>query len=117
MRFKTSQRLLVTAALMTDLLSASVAQAEIDSIHFLIPVGAGGGWDVTARGTGEALTKSGLIENASYENMSGGGGGKAIAHLIETADQANATPIAATIGDFGAFVVRADSNYQNLVMW
>ena len=41
-------------------------------------------------GTGEALTKSGLIENASYENMSGGGGGKAIAHLIETVDQANA---------------------------
>ena len=49
-KFKTSQRLLVAAALMTDLLSASVAQAEIDSIHLLIPVGAGGGWDVTARG-------------------------------------------------------------------
>jgi len=137
-KFKTNKRLLLAATLMTGLLSASGAQAEIDSIHFLIPGGAGGGWDGTARGTGEALTKSGLIENASYENMSGGGGGKAIAHLIETSDQANGTlmvnstpivirslskvfpqsfrdvtPIAATIGDFGAFVVKADSNYQN----
>jgi putative tricarboxylic transport membrane protein len=34
---------------------------EIDSIPFLIPGGAGGGWDGTARGTGEALTKAGTI--------------------------------------------------------
>ena len=31
------------------------AAPAIDSIHFLIPGGAGGGWDGTARGTGEAL--------------------------------------------------------------
>ena len=61
----------------------------VDSIHFLIPGGAGGGWDGTARGTGEALTKSGLVGKASYQNLSGGGGGKAIAHLIETAEQQN----------------------------
>ena len=137
-QFKTKQRMLLTAVLMSGLLGAGAAQAEIDSIHFLIPGGAGGGWDGTARGTGEALTNAGLIDNASYENMTGGGGGKAIAHLIETADQAHGTlmvnstpivirslskvfpqsfrdltPIAATIGDFGAFVVRADSDYQN----
>ena len=46
--------------------------AEIDSIHFLIPGGAGGGWDGTARGTGEALTKSGIVGKATYENMSAG---------------------------------------------
>ena len=135
--FKTKQRMLVTAALMTGLLGTGTVNANIDSIHFLIPGGAGGGWDGTARGTGEALTNAGLINNASYENMSGGGGGKAIAHLIETADQAQGTlmvnstpivirslskvfpqsfrdltPIAATIGDFGAFVVKADSKYK-----
>ncbi len=33
----------------------------LDSIHFLIPGGAGGGWDGTARGTGEALTNAGLV--------------------------------------------------------
>ncbi len=119
---------------------ASTAQAApmIESIHFLIPGGAGGGWDGTARGTGEALTKAGLVETASYQNLSGGGGGKAIAHLIETADQQEGTmmvnstpiivrsltkvfpqsfrdltPVAATIADYGAFIVKADSPIKN----
>lgn len=115
-------------------LSMSSLAAEIDSIHFLIPGGAGGGWDGTARGTGEALTKAGLIKTASYQNLSGGGGGKAIAHIIETASQQKGTlmvnstpivvrsltrvfpqsfrdltPVAGTIADYGAFVVRNDS--------
>jgi len=116
------------------------ASAELDEVHFLIPGGAGGGWDGTARGTGEALTKSGLLKSVSYENMSGGGGGKAIAHLVEIAGQdskntlmvnstpivirylykvfpqsfRDLTPIAGTIGDFGAFVVRSDSKYKTL---
>ena len=38
----------------------------VDSIHFVIPGGAGGGWDGTARGTGEALTNAGLVGSASY---------------------------------------------------
>ena len=105
-----------------------------EDIHFIIPGGAGGGWDGTARGTGEALTNNGMVGSASYENMSGGGGGKAIAHLIETAaEQGNTlmvnstpivirslqgvfpqsfrdlTPIAGTIGDYAALVVPADS--------
>lgn len=117
-----------------------VAQADghkkVDSIKFLIPGGAGGGWDGTARGTGEALTKSGLVGSATYENMSGGGGGKAIAHIIETKDQdmlmvnstpivirsltkvfpqsfRDLTPIAGTIGDYGAMVVNKDSTLNS----
>ena len=111
----------------------------VDSIHFLIPGGAGGGWDGTARGTGEALTKSGLVGQASYENMSGGGGGKAIGYLIENAASnhgtlmVNSTPIvirsltgvfpqnfrdltmvAGTIGDYAAIVVAADSSYADM---
>ena len=75
-----------TALGATLALSGNAASAsDIDSIHFLIPGGAGGGWDGTARGTGEALTKAGIVGNASYENMSGGGGGKAIGYLIENA--------------------------------
>ncbi|MEH6470052.1 MAG: tripartite tricarboxylate transporter substrate-binding protein [Halopseudomonas sp.] len=117
---------------------ASLNAMAVESVHFLIPGGAGGGWDGTARGTGEALSKSGLISKVSYENMSGGGGGKAIAHLIETAGQKkdtlmvnstpivirsltkvfpqsfrDLTPIAATIGDYGAFVVKNDSKYTD----
>lgn len=114
-----------------------VSAGDVESLHFLIPGGAGGGWDGTARGTGEALTKAGLVGSATYENMSGGGGGKAIAHLIETADQqhgtlmVNSTPIvirslqgvfpqsfrdltlvAGTIGDYGALVSGADSDIK-----
>ena len=127
---------IATAAFYTA--PSGAAAAEVEKIHFLIPGGAGGGWDGTARGTGEALTKSGLVDQASYENMSGGGGGKAIAHIIETAERQSGTlmvnstpivlrslrgrfpqsfrdltPIAAVIGDYGAFVVRADSPLQS----
>ena len=115
--------------------SKAAAEAQvIDSIHFLIPGGAGGGWDGTARGTGEALTQSGLVGSATYENMSGGGGGKAIGYLIENAAShhdtlmVNSTPIvirsltgrfphnfrdltmvSGTIGDYAAFIVGKDS--------
>ena len=117
---------------------APAAAADIDSIHFLIPGGAGGGWDGTARGTGEALTKSGIVGKATYENMSGGGGGKAIGYLIENAKSSdgtlmvNSTPIvirsltkrfpqnfrdltmvAGTIGDYAAFVVSKDSSLNS----
>ena len=54
----------------------SFAAAEVEELHFLIPGGAGGGWDGTARGVGKALLDSGLVKQASFENMSGGGGGK-----------------------------------------
>ena len=57
---------------------------KIDKLHFIIGGGAGGGWDGTARGTGEALTKAGFLKSASFENMSGGGGGKALSFLINT---------------------------------
>ena len=121
----------------------STAKADghqiVDSIHFLIPGGAGGGWDGTARGTGEALTNAGLVGSASYENMSGGGGGKAIGYLIENADSqhgtlmVNSTPIvirsltkvfpqnfrdltlvAGTIGDYAALVVGTGSDIQDM---
>ena len=45
---------------------ALAAEKLIDKVHFLIPGGAGGGWDGTARGTGEALTKAGIVGSASY---------------------------------------------------
>ncbi|MGO1117559.1 Bug family tripartite tricarboxylate transporter substrate binding protein [Rhodovibrionaceae bacterium A322] len=117
----------------------AAGEKVVDSIHFLIPGGAGGGWDGTARGTGEALTKAGLVGSASYENMSGGGGGKAIGFLIENADSnhgtlmVNSTPIvirsltgvfphnfrdltlvAGTIGDYAAIVVGKDSPINSM---
>jgi len=66
------------------LLSSTTGSFAIDKLHFVIGGGAGGGWDGTARGTGEALTKAGMLKSASFENMSGGGGGKALAFMINT---------------------------------
>lgn len=128
---------LCASALALGMVSSAQA-ADIEEIHFLIPGGAGGGWDGTARGTGEALTKSKLVGSASYQNMSGGGGGKAIAHMIETAKKQentlmvnstpivirsltkvfpqsfrDLTPIASIIADYGAFVVRKDSPHKD----
>ncbi|MDA7832569.1 tripartite tricarboxylate transporter substrate-binding protein [Candidatus Pelagibacter sp.] len=115
----------------------------MDKIHFVIGGGAGGGWDGTARGTGEALTKSGMLKSASFENMSGGGGGKALAFMINTQPKntilvqstplvlrsitrhegyvtgsgvlsyKDVTPIAGVIGDYGAIAVAKNSPYKN----
>lgn len=136
---KTMTALLTSASLVLGAFGAGGAAADsmVDSVHFLIPGGAGGGWDGTARGTGEALTKSGLIGGASYENMSGGGGGVAIAHLIEVNDPGmlmvnstpivirslqgvfpqsfrDLTPVAGTIGDYAAIVVGKNSEINDL---
>lgn len=117
---------------------AAAEEAALPGVHFLIPAGPGGGWDTTARGTGEALMKSGLVEEVSFENLSGGGGGRAIAKLIETASYQQDTllinstpivvrslqgifpqsfrdlvPIASVIADYSAFVVPADSPYAD----
>jgi putative tricarboxylic transport membrane protein len=118
------------------LFSATITNSfAIDKLHFVIGGGAGGGWDGTARGTGEALLKSGMLKSASFENMSGGGGGKALAFMINTKpantilvqstplvlrsitrhkgyvsgsgvlSYKDVTPIAGVIGDYGAIAV------------
>ena len=88
-----------TGCMMLGLLSSPSMASDVKEIHFLIPGGAGGGWDGTARGVGKALLDAKLIEQASFENMSGGGGGKALNHMISTAARqentllVNSTPI------------------------
>ena len=132
---KTVKSLALAGLLVTGMATSGVA-ADVEKIHFLIPGGAGGGWDGTARGVGEALKKSGLVNKTSFENMSGGGGGKAIAYIIETAKKqkntlmVNSTPIvirslqgvfpqsfrdltlvSSVVADYGVLVVRTDSKY------
>jgi len=127
---------LLSFILMVGISMSSAIASE--RVHMLIPGGAGGGWDATARGVGEALARSGLIDAASYENVSGGGGSKAIAYLIETANRQHntlmvssspivlnhlkgifpqsykdLTPVSTVITDYGAFVVKVNSPFKN----
>lgn len=118
--------------------SAQEKEQAMDQIHFLIPGGAGGGWDGTARGVGEALKNSGLVETVTFENMSGGGGGKALNYIVENAQSnegtlmvhstpiivralnktvdmgyRDVTPVAGVIGDYAAIVVGKNSPYKS----
>lgn len=133
---KIFKNLALTSCLVAGITTSSLA-VEVDKVHFLIPGGAGGGWDGTARGVGEALKKSNLVKETSFENMSGGGGGKAIAYIIETAKKqkhtllVNSTPIvirslqgvfpqsfrdltlvSTVVADYGVLVVKKDSKYN-----
>ena len=127
----------VLAANFTGAAADAAAADRIDHIHFLIPGGAGGGWDRTARGVGQALTRAGLLNRATFENMSGGGGARGIAHTIEVNDPKlllvnstpivvralqrvfpqsfrDLTPIASVIGDYSVIAVRAQSPLRTL---
>ena len=138
-KFKKLVAILFASVLALSIPSTSFA---IDKLHFIIGGGAGGDWDGTARGTGEALTKAGMLKSASFENMSGGGGGKALAFLINTKPEntvlvqstplvlrsitrhkgyvkgegvlsyKDVVPIAGVIGDYGAIAVAKNSPFK-----
>ena len=60
--FGWTRRALLAAATATLAVSGvAKAQPMMEAVHFLIPGGAGGGWDGTARGTGDALVAAGLL--------------------------------------------------------
>ena len=106
-----------------------------DRLHFVIPAGPGGGLDGTAREIGRTLKAINQYEAVSYENMPGGGGGRALSQYLENRSRyqdavlvnstplivrslqglfpqsfRNLTPIAGLIADYGIFVVRADDS-------
>ena len=131
-------RLLNLTAFCLIATAANSAEHYMTETHFLIPAGPGGGWDGTARGFGDAMRRSGIVEDVSFENLSGGGGGRAIARFIKTAKTQQNTllisstpmvvrslqkifpqsfrdlvPIASVIADYSAFVVAMDSKISN----
>ncbi len=114
--------------------AAGAADARLDRVHFLIPAGPGGGLDNTGRAFGKAMVDTGVVAQASFENMTGGGGGRAMGHFIQTASRQHGTllvnsspllvrslqglfahawgdlvPVAGLINEWSALVVRADS--------
>ena len=120
------------------LFSQCILATDVDKIDFLIPGGEGGGWDTTARQTGQALIDSGLINSATYRNLSGSGGGRALIDLIENEnkhentlmvqstplilrnitgviknDYRDVRPVALMIAEFQVLVVPASSPFKN----
>lgn len=109
------------------------------NLDFIVPGGAGGGWDLTMRTTAKILTDTGLVENPMpITNKPGAGGGVALSYLqtIDGDDKTvvvyspplllinlngssefgykDTTPLARLIADYGAFVVTKDSEYKSI---
>ena len=109
----------------------SLNAIAMEHLHQLIPAGPGGGLDGTARESGRILSLLRAYETISYENLPGGGGGRALGQFIESSSRyRNATiinstplivrslqglfpysykdlePIAGLVADYGIFVVR-----------
>ena len=124
------KRLLAVAA---ACLTAWGAPAAVDRLHLVIPAAPGGGLDGVARDVGRLLIEADLAAHVSFENVSGGGGGRAMAYFLEKAGRFEApllvnstpllvrslqglfpygfrdlTPVAALVADPSVFVVRAD---------
>ena len=112
---------------------AACTASASERLHVVIPAGPGGGLDGTAREVGRILVELDLIEQVSFENVSGGGGGRAMAHFLDNADRfetpllvnstpllvrslqglfpysfRDLTPVAGLVADYGVLVVRAD---------
>ena len=122
---------LLIASCLAFTVPASLAAS--DRVHVVIPAGPGGGLDGTVREVGRVLIELGLVDQVSFENVSGGGGGRAMAHFLDNAGRFEApllvnstpllvrslqgmfpysfrdlTPVAGLVADYGVLVVRAD---------
>ena len=131
LRYATNAALLVCSTSM-------LAVESKDQIHFLIPAGPGGGWDSTARAVGLVLEQEGIAQRVTFENLSGGGGGRALAKFIENPNRyrdaliisstpiivrslqgvfpqtfRDLRPVASVISDFSCFAVHPDSDIQS----
>lgn len=109
-----------------------------DDLHFIIPGGEGGGWDLTARTVGQTLQEAGIVSRVSYNNLSGNSGGIAMSRLVNGPNEhpntlmvnstpiivrslsnifdhtyQDLTPVVSLIGDYGALVVANDSDHQS----
>ncbi|XUX07583.1 tripartite tricarboxylate transporter substrate binding protein [Sporosarcina sp. UB5] len=119
--------------------SASGEWKPSKPIEFIVPAGAGGGWDTTARATAKVLEEQKIVnQRFAAVNKPGGGGAigwayvndkKTDDHLLfptsppimfvplngqSDLGHKDFTPIAALTADYAAFIVKADSPFQNM---
>jgi putative tricarboxylic transport membrane protein len=125
-------------ALFLGLLLTVALPVAAERMHFVIPAGPGGGLDATARAIGQVLMAEKLVPRVSYENRSGGGGGKAMAYFVESGavledtllvnstpllvrslqglfpqSHRDLTPVAGLIADPAVVAVRSDSPFED----
>ncbi len=114
-------------------LLTSLAAIASERLHVVIPAGPGGGLDGTARELGRVLVDLELAAKISFENVSGGGGGRAMGYFLENAARFEApllinstplvvrslqglfpysfrdlTPVATLVADYGVFIAAGD---------
>lgn len=125
---------LTAICIVAPAMPARAAEPVLADLHFLIPAGPGGGLDSTARALGRAVAQADLADTVSFENMTGGGGGRAMGHFIQTAPRQQNTllvnsspllvrslqglfphswrdlaPVAGVIAEWSVLAVRTDS--------
>jgi putative tricarboxylic transport membrane protein len=118
---------------------ASAENFPSDTVEFMVPAAAGGGWDSTARAMQQVIQDEDVIdESVEVFNVEGGGGATGLAQLqedngnphslmmtglvmigaLELADSEvsleDTTPIAVLTSEAEAFVVPADSPFQTI---
>ncbi|MET0797761.1 MAG: tripartite tricarboxylate transporter substrate-binding protein, partial [Rhodococcus sp. (in: high G+C Gram-positive bacteria)] len=127
----------VTVAGIDAARSASGSDARA-KLTLIAPAAAGGGWDLVARESQQALRSDGIVNNAQVVNVPGAGGTIGLSQLENLSGQpttvmitgtvmlggiainnsdttlADTVPIAKLAEDFEVFVVPKDSPIQNL---
>ncbi len=116
---------------------ASVTHDEV--VQFLIPGSEGGGWDTTARVTGNALLTTGIAKRVIFNNYVGAGGGRALMDFVKSPNKYPNTlmiqstplllrnltgvidlgyrdviPICTLIAEYQALVVPSDSKFNTV---
>ena len=127
---------LVAAGFIAASLAAPV---QAQTVKFMIPANAGGGYDGTGRTLGKALIEAGAFKTATYDNKAGAGGTLGLAQfanankgdpnallvmgaimvtgVIQAKPQislADVTPIARLISEYNVFVVKKDSPIKDM---
>jgi len=117
----------------------AMAKYPPNTVSFVAPAGAGGGWDLTIRTVAKTLKDTDLVScNMPVTNRPGGGGAVNLAYMQTQKGKGNlisvyspplllthltgsskfsyedTTPLARLITDYGAFVVGKDSKYNSI---
>lgn len=127
----------VCRAITVVALAAAIPAHALDTVKFMAPGSAGGGYDQTARTLGKAMQEAGVAKGTTYENKGGAGGTLGLAQFVNSnkgdvnalcvvgaimvtgvvqnnpqITLANATPIARLFTEYNIIAVRKDSPYK-----